>query len=80
MGKEYVITCLYLILVLWLQKARAEGHFHKLSGRGKEIARQSDEGNPFIAREEFLMNRIVMRNGAAPPWVEMQGGKFISLF
>lgn len=26
-------------------------------------------------REEFLMNRIVQRNGAAPPWVEAQGGK-----
>jgi len=26
------------------------------------------------AREEFLMNRIVQRNRAAPPWVEVQGG------
>jgi len=38
------------------------------------------ERNPFIACEEFLMNRIVQRNGAAPPWVELQAGKlrFIS--
>lgn len=35
----------------------------------------TDESNPFIAREEFLMNRIVQRNGAVPPWVEVQGGK-----
>ena len=35
----------------------------------------NDEGNPFIGREEFLMNRIVQRNGAAPPWVELQAGK-----
>jgi len=33
------------------------------------------ERNPFIAREEFLMNRMVQRNGAAPPWVELQAGK-----
>lgn len=35
----------------------------------------NDEKNPFIGREEFLMNRIVQRNGAAPPWVELQAGK-----
>lgn len=35
----------------------------------------NDEKNPFIGREEFLMNRIVQRNGAVPPWVELQAGK-----
>ncbi|TDL29944.1 hypothetical protein BD410DRAFT_780450 [Rickenella mellea] len=53
-------------------RARQEGRFGKITGRGKPITRISDEGNPFIAREEFLMNRIVQRNGAAPPWVELQ--------
>ena len=40
------------------------------------------EKNPFVSREEFLMNRIVQRNGAAPPWVELQAGKlrFIPMF
>ena len=28
--------------------------------------------NPFIAREEYLMNRIVQRQGAMPAWVEFQ--------
>lgn len=37
------------------------------------MARTVEESNPFIGREEFLMNRIVQRNGAAPPWVELQG-------
>ena len=37
----------------------------------------TEEKNPFIAREEFLMNRIVQRNGAAPPWVEIQGGRVL---
>lgn len=37
--------------------------------------RETAEANPFIAREEFLMNRIVQRNNAAPPWVELQTGK-----
>lgn len=55
-----------------IQKARAAGHFDKIKGRGQPMVRLSDEHNPFIAREEFLMNRIVQRNGAAPPWVEVQ--------
>ncbi|KAF9238797.1 hypothetical protein BU15DRAFT_47243 [Melanogaster broomeanus] len=55
-----------------IEKARLEGQFDKVKGRGKPIAWPSEERNPFIAREEFLMNRIVQRNGAAPPWVEVQ--------
>ena len=39
------------------------------------MARDNEQSNPFIPREEFLMNRIVQRQGAAPPWVEFQGGK-----
>ncbi|KAI0313136.1 hypothetical protein OF83DRAFT_1086534 [Amylostereum chailletii] len=59
-----------------IERARQEGHFRVVKGRGKPIERQTDEGNPFIGREEFLMNRIVQRQGAAPPWVEVQGGLF----
>jgi hypothetical protein len=55
-----------------------DGKFAKIKGRGAPLARSADEGNPFIAREEFLMNRIAQRQGAAPPWVEIQGGKFRS--
>lgn len=33
--------------------------------------------NPFVAREEFLMNRIVRKNDAAPPWVELQKGVWL---
>jgi DnaJ homolog subfamily C member 28 len=51
------------------------GHFKHVKGRGQPLVRETNEGNPFIAREEFLMNRIVQRNGAAPPWVELQAGK-----
>ncbi|KZV91153.1 hypothetical protein EXIGLDRAFT_792766 [Exidia glandulosa HHB12029] len=56
-----------------IERARAEGHFRSLRGRGKPLERETAEGNPFIAREQFLMNRIIQRNGAAPPWVEVQG-------
>jgi hypothetical protein len=55
------------------QRARLEGHFRAIKGRGKPLERSSEEHNPFIAREEFLMNRIVQRQGAAPQWVEVQG-------
>ncbi|KAF4573497.1 hypothetical protein EYR36_008015 [Pleurotus pulmonarius] len=55
-----------------IEKARINGLFNNIKGRGQPITRASDEHNPFIAREEFLMNRIVQKNGAAPPWVEVQ--------
>ncbi|EAU82674.2 hypothetical protein CC1G_08831 [Coprinopsis cinerea okayama7 len=55
-----------------IEKARKAGLFNNVKGRGKPLARSTDEHNPFIAREEFLMNRIVQRNGAAPAWVTLQ--------
>lgn len=55
------------------QRARQAGHFNNVKGRGQPLKRTADEGNPFLPREEFLMNRIVQRQGAAPPWVELQG-------
>ncbi|KAG8774481.1 hypothetical protein FRC12_001957 [Ceratobasidium sp. 428] len=55
-----------------IQHAKATGAFDKLEGRGKPFRRTADEMNPFVAREEFLMNRIVRKNDAAPPWVELQ--------
>ncbi len=58
-----------------IQRARSRGVFNVAKGRGKPLARVQEESNPFIAREEFLMNRIVQRNGAAPPWVEVQVGE-----
>ena len=65
-----------------MKNARAQGRFNDIQGRGKPIVVSSGEKNPFIGREEFLMNRIVQRNGAAPPWVELQAGKpvFIPMF
>ncbi|KDQ64109.1 hypothetical protein JAAARDRAFT_117898 [Jaapia argillacea MUCL 33604] len=56
-----------------IERARLEGAFKRIEGRGRPIKRFQDETNPFIAREEYLMNRIVQRQGAAPPWVEIQG-------
>jgi hypothetical protein len=56
------------------QQARRAGLFASVKGRGKPITRAPEEFNPFIGREEFLMNRIVKRNGAAPPWVQLQAG------
>ena len=51
-----------------------------MKGRGRPLKELVEEKNPFIAREEFLMNRIVQKNGAAPPWVEIQGGEMDSFF
>lgn len=56
-----------------IERARQEGLFRNIKGRGQPLASTTQDRNPFIAREEFLMNRIVQRQGAAPPWVEIQG-------
>ncbi|CAE7199587.1 unnamed protein product [Rhizoctonia solani] len=58
-----------------IQKAQATGMFDKIEGRGKPLKQTVEEMNPFVAREEFLMNRIVRKNDAAPPWVELQKGR-----
>ena len=58
------------------QTARKAGLFNTIKGRGQPLAQSIEERNPFITREEFLMIRIVQRNGAAPPWVEIQGGRW----
>lgn len=55
-----------------IEKARIAGAFDRIRGRSQPITQTGEERNPFIAREEFLMNRIVQRNGAAPLWVGVQ--------
>ncbi|KAJ7475194.1 hypothetical protein B0H11DRAFT_1728040 [Mycena galericulata] len=62
-----------------IEQARRAGLFTTVKGRGKPIVRAPEESNPFIAREEFFMNRIVKRNGAAPPWVQLQEDLEVSL-
>lgn len=55
-----------------IQRAMKRGLFAKIEGRGKPLPRDEAEGNPFIAREDFLMNRIVKAQECSPPWVELQ--------
>nr|GAT59732.1 predicted protein [Mycena chlorophos] len=56
-----------------IEKARRAGLFETVKGRGKPLpSRAVEESNPFLSRQEFLINRIVKRNGAAPPWIQLQ--------
>ncbi|SPO30599.1 uncharacterized protein UTRI_05216 [Ustilago trichophora] len=54
-----------------IKAALDSGLFKENKLRGKPIRRDMEEKNPFLAREEYFMNRIVKRQGAAPPWVEL---------
>ncbi|TKY88977.1 hypothetical protein EX895_002218 [Sporisorium graminicola] len=54
-----------------IKAALESGLFKDNKLRGKPIKRDMQEKNPFLAREEYFMNRIVKRQGAAPPWVEL---------
>jgi DnaJ family protein C protein 28 len=56
-----------------IQRAREEGLFRNLKGRGQPFQQDWNErSNPHIDSTSFLMNRIVQRQGAAPAWIELQ--------
>ncbi|WVR03189.1 hypothetical protein IAU60_000180 [Kwoniella sp. DSM 27419] len=55
-----------------IQRAREAGFFTVTKGKGKPIPRDPEAGNPHLETGELLMNRIVKRQGALPPWIEMQ--------
>lgn len=55
-----------------IQRAREAGLLTPTKGRGKPIPRDPNAGNPYIDGGELLMNRIVKRQGALPPWIELQ--------
>lgn len=55
-----------------IRAARMRGEFDDLPGRGKPLAEDGFGSSPVADRTEFLLNRIVQRQGAAPPWIMMQ--------
>ncbi|ORY95713.1 hypothetical protein BCR43DRAFT_493467 [Syncephalastrum racemosum] len=55
-----------------IRAARMRGEFDDLPGRGKPLAEDGFGNSPVTDRTEFLLNRIVQRQGAAPPWIMMQ--------
>ncbi|WFC99637.1 hypothetical protein MYAM1_002382 [Malassezia yamatoensis] len=54
-----------------IEEAIRKGTFKQNSLRGKPIPYDSNEGNAHLQREEFILNRMVQRQNAAPPFVEM---------
>lgn len=54
-----------------IEAARAAGFFKENSLRGKPLLQEVHERNPYLGYEERLMNRIVKKQGASPPWVEL---------
>ncbi|GAA5865388.1 hypothetical protein JCM1840_001551 [Sporobolomyces johnsonii] len=55
-----------------IKQAHRDGLFRNIKGRGKPIPKDDAESNPFISRDDFLINRIMKTQDAAPPWVEVQ--------
>ncbi|KAM0749264.1 hypothetical protein T439DRAFT_326993 [Meredithblackwellia eburnea MCA 4105] len=53
-------------------KAREDGLFKNVKGRGKPLPVDDARSNPFIPRDEFLINRIIHSQGTCPPWIEIQ--------
>ena len=42
-----------------IKKARKQGLFRNVQGRGKPLPKDEAQGNPFISRNDFLINRLV---------------------
>ncbi|WRT63335.1 uncharacterized protein IL334_000240 [Kwoniella shivajii] len=55
-----------------IQRAKEAGFFNVTKGKGKPIPKDPEAGNPHLEMGELLMNRIVKRQGALPPWIELQ--------
>ncbi|WVQ82587.1 hypothetical protein IAT38_004717 [Cryptococcus sp. DSM 104549] len=54
-----------------IQRAREAGFFNITTGKGKPIPKDPEARNPHLDSGELLMNRIVKRQGALPPWIEL---------
>ncbi|KAN0064284.1 hypothetical protein ACQY0O_002415 [Thecaphora frezii] len=52
-----------------IRRAQESGFFKVNKLHGQPLQRDLQQRNPFLSSEEFFMNRIVQRQGAAPPWV-----------
>ncbi|WVN88470.1 uncharacterized protein L203_103681 [Cryptococcus depauperatus CBS 7841] len=52
-------------------RAKEAGFFNNTAGKGKPILNDQEARNPHIERGELYMNRIVKRQGALPPWIEL---------
>jgi DnaJ family protein C protein 28 len=54
-----------------IEDAIARGEFNDLP-RGKPLERDYYASSPYIDTTEYFLNRLIKRQGAAPPWVEKQ--------
>ncbi|ORE17421.1 hypothetical protein BCV71DRAFT_256140 [Rhizopus microsporus] len=71
--KEFIsINDIGLLCEEKIREAKAKGEFDNLPGSGKPLQEDYFKNNPYLDQTEYLLNRIVQRNGAAPPWVIMQ--------
>jgi hypothetical protein len=65
-----------------IQNARMRGEFNHLPGRGKPMTKDHLRDSAYIDRTgwticlklmiEYFLNRILQRQGAAPPWIQAQ--------
>ncbi|MCO5589790.1 hypothetical protein L7F22_043759 [Adiantum nelumboides] len=54
-----------------IEAAMKTDYFRRNSLRGKPLEKDIHASNPFLKGEERIMNRLIQRQGAAPPWVEL---------
>ncbi|CEG77023.1 Putative Phosphoribosylaminoimidazolecarboxamide formyltransferase/IMP cyclohydrolase [Rhizopus microsporus] len=70
--KEFIsINDIGLLCEEKIREAKAKGEFDNLPGSGKPLQEDYFKNNPYLDQTEYLLNRIVQRNGAAPPWMPL---------
>lgn len=57
-----------------IEDAIARGEFRDLPGRGKETEKDLHLSSPYIDHTEYYLNNMIKRQGAAPIWIDRQGG------
>ena len=57
-----------------IEDAISRGEFKNLPGRGQKTEKDHNLSSPYIDHTEYYLNNMIKRQGAAPIWIDRQGG------
>jgi len=73
MSNAMPVSGLASLAELKIRQAIRNGMFDDLEGHGRPI--QPGFDSPFVDSHEAVMNRVLVKNGVAPPWIEVGMGE-----
>lgn len=72
MGSDF--TAIGSLATQRIEDAIARGEFKDLPGRGQKPKEDMHLSSPYIDHTEYYLNNMIKRQGAAPIWIDRQGG------